>query len=112
MSTQTQTLYQRCPVCSPAQEGPLQTFDLENATECNVCAGMRFIPHCTIAPPYCENHPILDGIASWLLRRAQRSKRWSQFSRESECVEFTDRAGQKWEIVVRPIDDDYVGDGG
>jgi hypothetical protein len=55
---------------------------------------------------YPEDNPILDGIAAWLRVRAMKSRKWADFSREGECVEFTDAStGKHYEIVVREIDE-------
>lgn len=60
--------------------------------------------------PCCGDHPILDWIADRMEQApgeaSGKSKEWSEFSRESECIEFTDPGdGRRFEIVVREIDD-------
>ncbi len=49
---------------------------------------------------YVVDHPILDRIA----RRVNNLIGQIELRRESECLEFRDKDGKWYEIVVRPID--------
>lgn len=50
--------------------------------------------------PEVVDHPILDRIA----RRVNNLIGQIELRRESECLEFRDKDGKWYEIVVRPID--------
>jgi catechol 2,3-dioxygenase-like lactoylglutathione lyase family enzyme len=54
----------------------------------------------------CEDHPVLDVIAARLANGRQDDPCHAEdVTRESECVEFRDPDGRRFEILVRPIPD-------
>jgi hypothetical protein len=62
-------------------------------------------------PAPCEDHPVLDVIAKAITPQFQHLGPdcigpAEEVTRESECVEFRDADGRRFEIIVRPIPDE------